>query len=185
MDADPIRERVLDAADALFYQQGIQAVGMDAIRARAEVSLKRLYQCFPAKEALVAAYLRRRDERWITALTDFVENTPATTPRVCAVFDFLAAWFATPGFRGCAFVNAFGELGAVSPLAVQALRSHKERLRTRLVALARRDGVADPESAAAHLLFLVDGAIVAASAGTVADPAGTAREAALRVVTAG
>src|SRR5690242_6023198 len=60
-----VRTLLLDAAEELFYAHGIQAVGMDRIRERSQVPLKRLYRVFPAKEALVAAYLERRDGRWI------------------------------------------------------------------------------------------------------------------------
>lgn len=57
-------ERLLDAAEALYYARGIQAVGIDEVRTAAGVSLKRLYQLYPSKQHLVAAYLDARDERW-------------------------------------------------------------------------------------------------------------------------
>ncbi|GAA3739773.1 AcrR family transcriptional regulator [Spinactinospora alkalitolerans] len=164
MDADRARERVLDAAEALFYRRGVQAVGMDAIRAEAGVSLKRLYQCFPAKNTLVADYLQRRDHRWRAALAEHVESHAGRGPRTAAVFGYLAAWFASPDFRGCAFINAFGELGGSEAVA-RAARDHKERLREDLTALLRQDGAASPETAAAHLLLLIDGAIVSAATG--------------------
>ena len=65
-------DRLLEAAEELFYAHGVQAVGMDAVRARSGVSLKRLYQTYPAKNDLVEAYLRRRDERWRRSLREFV-----------------------------------------------------------------------------------------------------------------
>ena len=64
MDSATAREQALDAAEKLFYGRGIQSVGMDDIRGASGVSLKRLYQLFPAKEQLVEAYLERRDVRW-------------------------------------------------------------------------------------------------------------------------
>lgn len=112
MDLDEARTRILDAAEKLFYGRGIQAVGMDELRTAAGVSLKRLYQCFPAKHDLVEAYLRRRDTRWRTALAQYVDaHADGPADRPLAVFDWLGDWFAEDGFRGCAFINAYGELG--------------------------------------------------------------------------
>nr|WP_051799079.1 TetR/AcrR family transcriptional regulator [Streptomyces sp. NRRL S-337] len=126
---DEARGRILDAAEELFYGRGVQAVGMDELRAAAGVSLKRLYQCFPAKQDLVEAYLRRRDARWRAALAEYVDaHGEGPEGRVLAVFDWLAEWFAEPGFRGCAFLNSFGELGATSEEVAWAAREHKRAL---------------------------------------------------------
>lgn len=78
MDHDEARARILDAAETLFYDRGIQSVGMDELRTTAGVSLKRLYGCFPAKHDLVEAYLRRRDARWRTALAGYVTERAGT-----------------------------------------------------------------------------------------------------------
>ncbi|MFU9037825.1 MULTISPECIES: TetR/AcrR family transcriptional regulator [Streptomyces] len=126
---DEARARILDAAEELFYGRGVQAVGMDELRAAAGVSLKRLYQCFPAKQDLVEAYLRRRDARWRAALAEYVDaHGEGPEGRVLAVFDRLAEWFAEPDFRGCAFLNSFGELGATSEEVARAAREHKQAL---------------------------------------------------------
>ncbi|WP_216215885.1 TetR/AcrR family transcriptional regulator [Amycolatopsis aidingensis] len=154
MDHAEATDRLLDAAGKLFYERGVQAVGMDAIRAESGVSLKRLYQCFPAKEALVEAYLRRRDERWRASLTGYVAargNDPL------AVFDWLHAWFSEPGFRGCAFINCFGELGPNAPGVTAAARAHKTAVRSYLRTLAAPDALAD------QLFTLLEGATVTAA----------------------
>lgn len=102
-DQETARERVLEAAGELFYARGVQAVGMDAVRGGSGVSLKRLYQLFPSKEALVLAYLRQRDARWRRALAEHVDTRAAPEEKIVAVFDWLHRWFSEPGFRGCAF----------------------------------------------------------------------------------
>src|SRR5690348_8635252 len=116
---------VLAAAEALFYERGVQQVGMDQVRAAAGVSLKRLYQLFPSKERLVLDYLAARDERWLSSVRDHAHNAGS----VLAVFDWLAEWFAEPDFRGCAFVNSFGELGGTSEPVADIARRHKEAFR--------------------------------------------------------
>ncbi|NJP93685.1 TetR/AcrR family transcriptional regulator [Nonomuraea sp. FMUSA5-5] len=146
-------ERLLAAAGELFYRRGIRAVGMDDVRAASGVSLKRLYQCFPSKEALVVAYLERRDERWMGSLTSYVAEHGGSAE---AVFGWLERWFAEDGFRGCGFVNAYGELGATSEAVAEVARRHKRRLRDYLRGLVADDLLAD------QLLVLVDGATVTA-----------------------
>ncbi|WP_028921552.1 TetR/AcrR family transcriptional regulator [Pseudonocardia acaciae] len=168
MDHAEATSRLLDAADALFYDRGIQAVGMDEIRAASGVSLKRLYRCFPSKERLVVAYLRRRDLRWREDLAGFVEQCGRPDERVLAVFDWLYEWFSRPGFRGCAFLNSFGELGATAPAVAEAARDHKHLLQRYLTGLARDTGTPDPAALAAQLLVLIDGAISVAA--VTADP---------------
>ena len=89
MDHAEATARLLDAAERLFYDRGVQAVGMDEIRAASGVSLKRLYQCFPSKQDLVVGYLRRRDGRWCTALAESVAaSTDDPAARVLADIDW-------------------------------------------------------------------------------------------------
>ncbi|MFB4283245.1 TetR/AcrR family transcriptional regulator [Nonomuraea sp. MTCD27] len=142
-------ERLLTAAGELFYRRGVRAVGMDEVRAASGVSLKRLYQCFPSKEALVVAYLERRDERWMASLTAYATD-------VAGVFEWLERWFGEDDFRGCGFVNAYGELGATSEAVRDVVRRHKRRLREFL------GGLVDDEVLADQLLVLMDGATVTA-----------------------
>ncbi|MEV0057850.1 helix-turn-helix domain-containing protein, partial [Saccharopolyspora shandongensis] len=106
MDREIARERVLEAAAELFYARGIQAVGMDAVRNASGVSLKRLYQLFPSKEALVLEFLKQRDARWRRALADYVDTRATPDERIFAVFDWLYKWFSEPDYRGCAFINS-------------------------------------------------------------------------------
>ncbi|MBO0872531.1 MAG: TetR/AcrR family transcriptional regulator [Pseudonocardia sp.] len=161
--------RLLDAADELFYDRGIQAVGMDQIRSASGISLKRLYRCFPSKERLVVAYLRRRDGRWRAELASFVNRHRDPEARVLAVFDWLNEWFARPGYRGCAFLNSFGELGAASPAVAEAARDHKDLLHRYLAGLAAETAADDPAALSDQLLVLVDGAISVAA--VTANPA--------------
>ncbi|WKX73959.1 TetR/AcrR family transcriptional regulator [Streptomyces sp. XD-27] len=185
MDHEEARRRLLDAAERLFYERGVQAVGMDELRAAAGVSLKRLYQCFSSKDDLVEEYLRRRDDRWRTDLSGYGTRHAATPEdRLLAVFDWLGEWFAVPGFRGCAFVNSFGELGAVSDGVARAARDHKHAVREYVADLARDVGAGDPSALAQQLVLLVEGAITTAA--ITGDPAAArhARTAAETLITA-
>lgn len=170
MDAGTAREQALEAADQLFYGRGLHSVGMAEVRDASGVSLKRLYQLFPSKEALIAAYLSRRDERWRAELIEYVERNGGTAKeRILAVFDSLEEWFRQPDFRGCAFIHAFGELGACSELVAGAAREHKQALFDLLVALTSTAQARDPAATARQIVMLIDGAMV--SSAFTADPA--------------
>lgn len=98
------------------------------------------------------------------------------------MFDALREWFETPTFRGCAFVNAYAELGWSNPAAAEIVASHKRKLTEYLAYLVREEGAAEPDALAQELLLLVDGAIVTASIQGSARPADDAREAAAKVI---
>jgi AcrR family transcriptional regulator len=176
MDAAVAREQALDAAEELFYGRGIQSVGMDDIRGASGVSLKRLYQLFPAKEQLVEAYLERRDVRWRGRLAEFVERREDPRERILAVFDWLESWFGEDGFRGCAWINSYGELGAASDRVVAQVRAHKRAFRDYLGGLVAAAGL--PGALAGQLFLLAEGAMVTAGMAQSAEAAREAREAA-------
>ncbi|MEU5383507.1 TetR/AcrR family transcriptional regulator [Kitasatospora cineracea] len=166
-------EALLDAAEALFYEKGVRAVGMDEVRAASGLPLKRIYRLHPAKDDLVVAVLRRRDLRWRARLAAAVEAESEPRARLLAAFDWLGRWFAEPGYRGCAWINAFGELGPSSPAVLAEVRAHKAAFHAQLADWSRAAGLADP--APVHLL--AEGAIVTAAIDADPAPARRARAA--------
>ncbi|NKQ57019.1 TetR/AcrR family transcriptional regulator [Amycolatopsis sp. K13G38] len=182
MDRETARVRLLDAAEDLFYTRGIQTVGMDDIRSASGVSLKRLYQVFPAKDQLVEAYLERRDTRWRARLAVYVDTVEDPRERILAVFDWLERWFAEPGFRGCAWINSFGELGAVSEAVAAQARRHKSAFRSYLGGLVGEAAL--PTELTDQLLLLAEGAMVTAGIFGRTDPARHGRTAAAALVRA-
>ena len=175
MDPGTAEAHVLDVAEELFYSCGIQTVGMDDIRNASGVSLKRLYQLFPGKEQLVTAFLQRRDVRWRQRLADHVDTYSRPDERILAVFDWLYGWFSEPGYRGCAWINSFGELGATSSAVAEEARNHKAAFKRYLNGLADDAGL--PSSFADHLLLLAEGAMVTAAITGSPQPAHQAKEA--------
>ncbi|MFC4858655.1 TetR/AcrR family transcriptional regulator [Actinophytocola glycyrrhizae] len=180
MDLKTAQDRALDAAEDLFYRRGVHAVGMDDIRDTSGVSLKRLYQLFPNKERLVTAYLRRRDVRWRGGLSEYVGRVADPRERLLAVFDWLLTWFTDPDYRGCAWINCFGELGATSSAVAEEVRTHEEGFRRLLRELSAAAGHDD--DLAEQLLILAEGTIVTAAITGDAGTAHRARAAAARLV---
>ncbi len=180
------RAHIVEVADELFYARGIQSVGMDEIRTGAGVSLKKLYNAFPGKDQLIAAVLAGRHDYWERGVAQAVAAAGSPRDRLLAVYDFLEQWFADDSFRGCGFINAFGELGATSPSVARIAREHKESFQ-RFVAGLAAEVVPDRRAAeelAAQLALLAEGAQTTAAIAGDASPAGHARRAAATLIDA-
>ncbi|HEY4334220.1 MAG TPA: helix-turn-helix domain-containing protein [Ilumatobacteraceae bacterium] len=155
------RERLLAAADELFYEEGIHTVGIDRVIERAGVAKATLYTTFGNKEGLIRAYLTERklarQERMNAGLARF--HTPRT--RLLGVFDVAGETFAAPTFRGCAFVNASAE-SLPGSAAVELSDETRAWMRELMVQLVREIGAPKPETLARQLLLVYDGMMVSA-----------------------
>jgi AcrR family transcriptional regulator len=171
------RERLLAAADELFYSEGVQTVGIDRIVQKAGVAKASLYNLFGSKEELVQAYLDARHantrEQVERALTRF--RTPRE--RLLGVFDAQGQLFTEPDFNGCAHMTASAEALPGSPIecATDRLRVW---VRTLFTDLAREAGVTDADALARQLHLLYDGAGISARMDHDPSAATTARTAA-------
>jgi AcrR family transcriptional regulator len=177
------RERLLDAADELFYADGVRSVGIDKVIERAGVAKASLYSTFGSKEELVRAYLTRRYEARKARLSRVVEAQITPRDKILAIYDSLAEMSGRPGFRGCAFVNATAE-SVPGSAAEQVTDQMREFVRGLLHDLAAQAGVADPAQLAAQLVLLHDGAIIGARLDRDPSVALTARAAAAALLDA-
>jgi AcrR family transcriptional regulator len=147
-------ERILAAADKLFYLHGIRAVGVDAVAEEAGVSKRTLYNHYPTKDDLIAAYLVGR----------FKHIAPSDAPareQILGYFERLEREFERPGFRGCAYVNAVCELSDPKHPAAGIALKFKEQRREWYRTLLKRLGVANADALARQLQLLAEGALSA------------------------
>lgn len=156
------RDIILDVTEKLIYKSGIAATGMDLLVKTAGVSRKSIYRYFANKEELIVAALQRRDLRWMHWFSTQVELAPTSGERLLGLFDVLKDWFASDGFRGCAFINTSGETGDPDDPVRQVARQHKQKLLDFVLKLCTEHGVQDPHAMARQLLILIDGAITVA-----------------------
>ncbi len=150
-DKPPMTERILDAANRLFYQKGIRAIGVDAIAAEAGISKRSLYDTFPSKEALIAAYLQRR----------IVPVPPSDEPplqKVLALFDALHRRFASGNFRGCPFVNAVAEMAGESAQVDDIARGFKDGRRELITTWLAQAGARNPGMLGVQVSLVMEGA---------------------------
>jgi AcrR family transcriptional regulator len=183
---DDTRETILGAAGRLFYERGVQSVSMDQLRDEAGVSLTRLYACFPSKAELVQAHLTRQDERWRDSVESYVTRRSSDPiEQLLLVFDAVDARVRSePSFRGCAFHNAFGELGGTSPFATALVRAHKQHLLEFLTLTARRAGLRSAAEVALQLMILAEGALITTAIENDFTVSGRAKKAAATLINA-
>jgi len=155
-------DKLLAATEQLIYAGGICATGMDAIVKSSGVARKTIYRYFRTKDDLVAEALSKRDERWMRWFIATSNKGDTPSGKLLATFDALEEWFFTPDFRGCAFINAAGEIGDASTPIRAVAKEHKVKVRNFLRELAEEYGADDPEELAMEFLILIDGAITVA-----------------------
>jgi AcrR family transcriptional regulator len=155
------RQRLLAAADELFYAEGVQSVGIERIIDRAGVARASLYNLFGSKEALISAYLESRHRGTLERLKAAIARHRDPRKRLLAVFDAQGAIFAEPGFRGCAFVSAAAE-EAHDSIIDKAVQSFRAEVLALFTELARDAGVANSTRLARQLQLVYDGGGIAA-----------------------
>ena len=162
------RERILDAAFALFYARGIRGVGVDLIIAESGVAKATFYKHFPSKDDLVVAYLDKVDGVWSGQLRDAADAAgPEPAAQLVGMFDALSNACRREGYRGCAFINAAAESQPGTAVHDRTV-AHKTAVLAWVRALAEQAGAHDPAALARSLTLLLDGGL--ASGSLDADP---------------
>ena len=150
------RAQLLETAERLFYDNGFHATGIDRIVQAAGVVRMTLYNHFSSKEALIAAVLDDRHERFLDRIDQAVAAAPAGG-RARALVEAYCVWLDEASRRGCIMVRAIGEFAESSPrLHAQAVRA-KTDLLERVSGALTRDGLRDG-SLARRVFLLLEGA---------------------------
>jgi len=182
-DRSSARERLLAAADELFYGEGIHTVGIERVIERAGVAKASLYNAFGSKDELIRAYLTARHAARQERITRKLARYDTPRERLLGVFDVLGELFAEPTFRGCAFLNASAETRPGS--AVEEVSDMSRAwVRSLFTELGRAAGAADPEHLAQQLVLLYDGATVSARMDRDPGAAAAAKKVAVALVDA-
>ncbi len=155
------RDRILNTANQLFYQQGIRAIGVDTIIAKSEVAKTTFYRYFPAKDDLVVAYLEERDRLFWELFEVVVSRCPdRPKQQLLAIFEWLDELLANETCEGCPFLIVASEFPEVNYPGHQVAISHKAKMRDRLAELAAASGINQANELSIGLMLLVDGAFV-------------------------
>jgi AcrR family transcriptional regulator len=159
--ATDARDRILNTASTLFYQQGIRAIGVDTIIAQSEVAKTTFYRYFPAKDDLVAAYLEERNRQfWVLFEVTVSQFVGQPKQQLLTIFSWLDELLACEASQGCPFLAVASEFPEIDYPGHRVAIAHKMQMRDRLAALAKASGIANADELSAGLMLLVDGAFV-------------------------
>jgi AcrR family transcriptional regulator len=178
------RERLLAAADELFYENGINTVGIDRVIEHAGVAKASLYDCFGSKDELVRSYLQRRSEARRTRINERLSQYDTPVEKILSIFDLLGELAVQPGFRGCAFVRA-GADASSSDNVKTVCEESRAFILGKFTYLAREAGADAPELLGKQLVLLYDGASIAAHLDHNRDAVSTARTLAAQMLSGG
>jgi AcrR family transcriptional regulator len=153
-----VRDRLLDAADRLFYREGVRAVGIDRVLAEADAAKASLYQHFGCKDQLVASYLERKTGDARVHIEAYLADTPPSQ-RALRFFDWVVDWTESKDFRGCPLQHTVTELTDAAHPARAIAHAQREWFKERLLEWSTAAGVKDPKAIARALIVLFDGAV--------------------------
>jgi AcrR family transcriptional regulator len=177
------RERLLAAADELFYENGINTVGIDRVIERAGVAKASLYDCFGSKDELVSSYLQARNEARQARINGRLSQYDTPEDKILSIFDLLGELASQPGFRGCAFVRAGADANS-SDRVKSVCEESRAFILGKFTDLAREAGVGEPELLGKQLVLLYDGASIAAHLDGNRNAVSTARTLAAQMLSA-
>jgi len=155
------RERLLAAAGELFYENGINTVGIDRIIEHAGVAKASLYDCFGSKEELIRSYLQERSRVRQARIEERLSKYTQPDEKILSIFDLLGELASRADYRGCAFVRASADANSSDKVRTVCDRSRAYIL-DKFTDLCREAGAHDPELLAKQLVLLYDGASISA-----------------------
>ncbi|MCH7394058.1 TetR/AcrR family transcriptional regulator [Acinetobacter dispersus] len=130
MSSKSAKQKILDAASTLFYNDGISNTGINSITEKANVAKMSLYNNFATKSDLITCYIEARHQEWLDLYEKRKAQIQTPIDGILAVFDAYqdhAEFAYEKGFRGCGLLNAAAEFPAYSPERL-AVKQHKDEI---------------------------------------------------------
>lgn len=159
-DSTQTRDRILDAANRLFYGEGIRAVSIDAVAEKAGLTKRTLYYHFKSKDELVAAYLTSRDQPNLSLFRKWFEDADGSLPyKIAAIFENVAKSARHPRWNGCGFLRTAAELANMpGHPAIKVGAAHKKKFEGWLAEVFEAEGIDNAAPLSRHIVLLMDGA---------------------------
>ncbi|MGV8884008.1 MAG: TetR/AcrR family transcriptional regulator [Microbacteriaceae bacterium] len=172
VDSDPTlqrapwaKQRILDTANELFYNEGIRVVGIDRLISVSSVTKATFYKHYGSKDTLILKYIRARHEAMRIELTKTIDGTPDPEAALRTIVAEIAGRIVQPGFRGCAFLHAAAEFPDPMHPVRQVVSTHREWYTDVIANLFSELGHPIPGDAADEYLLAIDGAQAGGYAG--------------------
>ncbi|PUZ21518.1 transcriptional regulator, TetR family [Chitinophaga costaii] len=159
-----VKERVLETAARLFYEQGYQATGINQIIEEAAIAKASLYQHFASKELVLNAYLQNHKINWYNNLLAYTEQMEAGREKLLGLFDYRKQTLENRHYKGCAFSRMVYELPDINEEALAIIQGHKLAikgfLKQQLYVMKTTFGKDDLNEFTEMLFNLLEGAIL-------------------------
>lgn len=159
--------RILETANVLFYEEGIRTVGVDRLISESSVTKATFYKHYGSKDKLIVDYVSGRHKTMVSLVSSTIEQSKSPEQALRTLLSILVTDIATPGFRGCAFLNAAAEFPDGTHIVRRVVQTHRDWLSETLSALVSDMGHPMPGDAADELMLAMDGA---QSGGYAGDP---------------
>lgn len=161
MKESAVRDRILDTASRLFYDQGYHVTGINQIIDEADIARASLYNHFASKTDLLLAYLDRTQAEWLRDLERFLHPMPTPREKLIALFDFRIQRQRASGYRGCHFSKIIAETRQDAQVFLR-VKEHKEQFRELIRHLVRETWhrhIFDDDTLANTIFLLLEGGI--------------------------
>lgn len=158
-----VKERIIETASHLFYNNGYNQTGINQIIAEAGVAKASMYQHFRSKEDIAVAYLKQRHINWMGSLIDFVAEADSNKAKLIMSFDYLKSWLGEVNYRGCGFQNIICDLPKEQQKIKDQVLLHKNELKClvyKLLKECKEYNNDESEAIGNELLVLMEGAII-------------------------
>lgn len=155
------RERLLRTASAIFYAKGINAVGVEEIVSEARVTRATFYRHFPSKDDLIVAYLKAADEHIRAQVHAITERRQPAADTIYAIAGSIVDQIKSPGFRGCAFLNAAAEYPDANSRVQNVVLGHRAWFQGVMQVELERLRQEPSEAGAQFFVLIRDGAMAA------------------------
>jgi AcrR family transcriptional regulator len=161
----PAKQRILDTANVLFYDEGIRAVGVDRLISTSSVTKATFYKHYGSKDRLISDYVDHRHRQAVVELAELAELHRDPEAVLRALQQKISSSMSSPDFRGCAFINAGAEFSDPTHPVRRSVVVHREWFVGVLEQLLRGLGHPLAGEAADDLVLARDGAMTGGYAG--------------------
>lgn len=183
------RQRIMDTALRLFFQQGYMATGINQIIQEAGVCKATFYANFPSKEDLCIEYVNLSHDLWIELLTREIERQQKPLDKLIAVFTFLEDWMSNCSYRGCGLMNIASEVPDAQSQIRNKVQERNQIMKDIIYKLVDNVRQSDPQyrqipvaQIADYLFLIIQGSIVASQGAFSLAPIASARESFLKLL---
>jgi AcrR family transcriptional regulator len=140
MSESLVRDKILDVASRLFFEQGYNLTGINQIIEEAGIARGSLYNHFASKNDLLIAYVDKAQQERFTEMVAFVKPIRDPKKKLLGVFDYRIQRQQNIGFKGCQFMKICAEVKREDTEVINMVETHKEQLRNFIGSLVRQAG---------------------------------------------